>query len=127
MYMYMCIYIYIYIYIYIMVCVFFYIASSLVFRRVLNASPSSWEKTRELATYCGQEGIRNRTESAEPNRTGPSHDASEKRRPNRVEPGKNHFPNRTEPMTFREKSGTETNRTEPVPSCKKPVHDDNCF
>ena len=49
-----------------------------------------------------QEGIRNRTEPAEPNRlilepagtghgtepnrTGPSHDASEKRRPNCVEP-----------------------------------------
>ena len=42
-----------------------------------------------------------------PIRTGPSHYASEKRRPNRVEPGN----------MICEKSGTERNRTEPVPSC----------
>ena len=34
----------------------------------------------------------------EPNQTGPSHDASEKHRPNRVEPGKINF--RTEPIIF---------------------------
>ena len=45
-----------------------------------------------------QEGIRNRTEPAEPNRTGPRHDASEKHRPNRVEPGNTiSEPNRTKP------------------------------
>ena len=79
-----------------------------------------------------QEGIRNRTGPAEPNRTEPSrlilepagigrgnepnrtrsnHDVSEKRRPNRVEPGKIFVrtePNRTEPNQFLfEKSGTE--------------------
>ena len=45
----------------------------------------------------------------EPNRTGPSHDASEKRRPNRVEPENLKFPNRTEPINFR----TVRNRNEP--------------
>ena len=40
--------------------------------------------------------IRNRPEpDAEPTRTGPSHGASEKRRPNSVGPGKTNFPNRT--------------------------------
>ena len=77
--------------------------------------------------------LRNRTEPAEPNRTeashsgigrnqtrkhrtGPSHDASEQRRPNRVEPG--HISFRTEPNRTDEssKSGTATNRTDPVPS-----------
>ena len=53
----------------------------------------------------------------EPKRTGPSHDGSEKRRPNRVEPGQNTFQDRSEPnrLIF-EKFGTETNRTELVPS-----------
>ena len=54
----------------------------------------------------------------EANRPGPSHGASEKRRPNRVEPGTQPFrtePNRTEPMNFK-KSGTEKTRTEPAPS-----------
>ena len=84
-----------------------------------------------------QEGIRNRTELAEPNRTepnrlipepagtgrgnepnqiGPSHDASEKRRPNRVEPGNINFrtePNRTDYFS----KITEPKRIEPVPSC----------
>ena len=51
----------------------------------------------------------------EPNRTGSSHDAPEKRRPNRVEPG-NIFV-RTEPNRWTlEKSGPETNRTEAAPS-----------
>ena len=73
---------------------------------------------RERERYV-QEGMRNRTEGAEPNRTepcnsgtgrnrtrnrtepdrdGPSHGVSEKRKPNRVEPGKIHV-------------RTETNRT----------------
>ena len=65
--MYMCIYKHVYIYIYIIrFYVFVYI---------------------ELFRVVSQEGIRNRSESAgtgrgtEPNRTRPSHDASEKRRP----------------------------------------------
>ena len=81
--------------------------------------------------------MRNRTEPAEPNRTEPFNSGTRRNRmqnptePNRTEPrrvrktqaeprrtGKNTFPNRTEPnrLTF-EKSGTETNRIEPCPSC----------
>ena len=48
----------------------------------------------------------------EPNRTEPSHDASEKRRPNRVEPGQIHF--RTEPNRADEFSRSpEPKRIEP--------------
>ena len=61
----------------------------------------------------GQEGIRNRSEPAESNRTGPSHDAYEKRSPNRVEQGwLNKLPNRTEPINFRKvRSRNESNPT----------------
>ena len=53
----------------------------------------------------------------EPNRTGTSQGVSEKRKPNRVEPGNKSFPNRTEPnrLIF-EKPGwnrSESNRTCP--------------
>ena len=82
--------------------------------------------------YTYQEGIRNRTgqveakrtemlvsepaetvRGTEPNRTGPSHDAPEKRRPNRIEP-ENYFsdPNRIEPVNFRK----VRNRTQPNPT-----------
>ena len=50
----------------------------------------------------------------EPNRTGPGHDASEKRRPNRVEPGQitvRTEPNRTEVFSKGpEQKGIEPNR-----------------
>ena len=77
-----------------------------------------------------QEGIRNRTEPAEPNRTepfnsgtgcnrtrkrtGPSHYASKKSRPNSIEPGNvivRTEPNRTEPMNCRKvRSQNKSNR-----------------
>ena len=51
-------------------------------------------------------------QETEPNRTRPSHDASEKSRPNRVEPGKILF--RTEPNRNDEFSKSlEPNRIEP--------------
>ena len=90
--------------------------------------------SRRLETHILQKGIRNRTEPAEPNltesiyqpisepagtgrrnepnRTGPSHDASEKRRPNRVESGNYFFrtkPNRTDDLS----KSPEPKRIEP--------------
>ena len=84
--------------------------------------------------YIYQEGIRNRTEPAEPNRTEPFNSGTGRNRTrnrteaNRTEPrrvrktqaeprrtGENTFPNRTEPNRL-VWSGTETNRTEPCPS-----------
>ena len=51
----------------------------------------------------------------EPNRSGPSQDAPEKRRPNRIEPGKLVFrtePNRTEPVIVRTiRNRNESNQT----------------
>ena len=82
-----------------------------------------------------QEGIINRTEPAEPNGTEPFNSGTGRNRtrkrtePDRTEPrrvrktqaeprrtGEQVFPNRTEPNpSIFEQSGTETNRTEPVP------------
>ena len=60
-------------------------------------------------------GRKKKPNRTEPNRTGPSHDASEKRRPHRFEPGNIHFrtePDRAEPMNFRKvRNRNESNRT----------------
>ena len=65
-------------------------------------------ETDRLILQSARIGRRN-----EPNRAGPSHDASKKPRPNRVEPGNMNF--RTEPDR-RFVESLEPNRTEPVPS-----------
>ena len=70
--------------------------------------------TLKLGILSGRNKKPNRTGRTEPNRT-------ERRRVReaQAEPHRTviiYFPNRTEPMNFR-KSGTKTNRTEPIPSC----------
>ena len=82
-----------------------------------NAKPNRTSRTEPNHLILELAGTGRGTE---PNRTGPSHDASEKRRPNRVKPGNSLFrteSNRTDESS--KKSGTETNRTEPVPSCSR--------
>ena len=75
-------------------------------------SPSHREFPASLDSGSLQEGIRNRTEPAEPNLIGPSHCASEKRRPNRVEPDNLVF--RIEPNRIDECSkNLEPKRIEP--------------
>ena len=84
-----------------------------------------------LVCYIMKEGMLNRTEPTEPNRLilEPA-GTGRKTKPNRtITQASNNTgrtasnretylsePNRTEPIQF-EKSGTKTNRTEPVPSC----------
>ena len=53
--------------------------------------------------------VRDRTESAEPNRTGPSHAASDKTQAEPRRAGENRFPNRTDDFL----KHPEPKRTEP--------------
>ena len=67
-------------------------------------------KGKPLATFssAAPRSSASSSPSAEPKRTGPRHDASEKRRPNRVEPGT---------TTFRK----EPNRTDDFPKSPEPI------
>ena len=56
--------------------------------------PNRTEPNR-LILELAEIGRGNEPNRTEPNRTGPNHDASEKRRPNRIEPEKNNC--QTEP------------------------------
>ena len=82
-------YIHIYIYIYVYTYIYIYISGR-------NEKPNRTEPAEPNHIILEPPGTGRGTE---PNRNGPSHGVSEKRKPNRVEPGKIHFrtePNRTD-------------------------------
>ena len=69
-----------------------------------------------LCMHCPAWRFRWPAQPAHPNRNGPSQDASEKRRPNRVEPEQIAFrtePNRTEPNRWIVEKSPEPKRIEP--------------
>ena len=84
-------------------------------RRTGQKEEAGWQEEVRKQT---EPAAPNRTErcnfgtvrGSEPNRIGPSHDASEKRRPNRVEPKQSFFG--TEPIIFEQvRNRNESNRT----------------